>query len=139
VLNYEDKIVVVDFFSWDPLPWLEAWDITAYGTAGMMSSRPSPSSYKIYDNGSVDGFREGWTEWAETGFPINWASKKTVYSPELAEIGNPVFFDRELAAFSNSVRTGAPTVIPASHALNISTLIEALFASAQNAGSEVSL
>jgi predicted dehydrogenase len=139
VLNYEDKIVVVDFFSWDPLPWLEAWDITAYGTAGMMSSRPSPSSYKIYDNGSIDGFREGWTEWAETGFPINWASKKTVYSPELAEIGNPVFFDRELAAFSNSVRTGAPTVIPASHALNISTLIEALFASAQNAGSEVSL
>lgn len=139
VLNYDDKIVVVDFFSWDPLPWLEAWDITAYGTAGMMSSRPSPSSYKIYDNGSIEGFREGWTEWAETGFPINWASKKTVYSPELAEIGNPVFFDRELAAFTNSIRTGAPIVVPAIHALNISTLIEALFASSQNAGAEVQL
>lgn len=139
VLNYADKIVVVDFFSWDPLPWLEAWDITAYGTEGMMSSRPSPSSYKIYDKGTKEGFREGWTEWSETSFPINWASKKTVYSPELAEIGNPVFFDRELAAFSHSVRTGAPIVIPATQALNISTLIEALFASSRAAGAEVQL
>lgn len=139
ILNYDDKVVVVDFFSWDALPWLEAWDITAYGTAGMMSSRPSPSSYKIFDNGSIDGFREGWTEWAETGFPINWASKKTVYSPELAEIGNPVFFDRELSHFNRSVREGAPVVIPATQALHISTLIEALFASSAQAGQEVFL
>lgn len=138
VLNYEDKIVVVDFFSWDPLPWLEMWDITAYGTEGVMSTCPSPSSYRIYDKGNK-GFPEGWTEWNETSFPINWASKKTVYSPELAEIGNPVFFDRELAAFHNSVRHGAPVVIPATQALNISTLIEALFASSQNAGAEVFL
>jgi predicted dehydrogenase len=138
VLNYDDKIVVVDFFSWDPLPWLENWDITAYGTDGVMSSRPSPSSYRIWDNGQ-HGAPEGWTEWSETSFPINWASKKTVYSPELAEIGNPVFFDRELAAFERAVRTGSPTVVPASHALNISTLIEALFASAKEAGTEVTL
>jgi predicted dehydrogenase len=138
VLNYADKIVVVDFFSWDPLPWLETWDISLYGTEGVMYSRPSPATYRIYDKGNK-GVPEGWTEWNETSFPINWASKKTVYSPELAEIGNPVFFDRELAAFNNSVRTGAPIVIPATQALNISTLIEALFASSQNAGAEVSL
>lgn len=138
VLNYEDKIVVVDFFSWDPLPWLETWDITAYGTQGVMQSCPSPSSYRIYDKGN-NGYPEGWTGWSETSFPINWASKKTVYSPELAEIGNPVFFDREAAAFVNSVRTGAPVVIPATQALNISTLIEALFASSKKSGAEVSL
>jgi len=138
VLNYADKIVVVDFFSWDPLPWLETWDITAYGTEGVMQSCPSPSSYRIYDKGNR-GMPEGWTEWTETSFPINWASKKTVYSPELAEIGNPVFFDRELAAFHASVRHGAPVVIPATQALNISTLIEALFASSKNSGTEVLL
>src|SRR5206468_519720 len=113
VLNFADKIVVVDFFSWDPLPWLETWEIAAYGTEGIMHSRPSPATWKIYDKGNTTGHPEGWTEWNETSFPINWASKKTVYSPELAEIGNPVFFDRELAAFSNSVRTRAPVVIPA--------------------------
>lgn len=138
VLNYDDKVIVVDFFSWDPLPWLETWDITAYGTEGVMHSRPSPSSYRIYDKGNM-GFAEGWTEWSETSFPINWASKKTEYSPELAEIGNPVFFDRELAAFISSIRTGMPTVIPATHALNISILIEALFASAKKQGGEVEL
>jgi predicted dehydrogenase len=138
VLTYDDKLVVVDFFSWDPLPWLETWDITAYGTEGVMHSRPLPSSYRIYDKGTR-GFPEGWTEWNETSFPVSWASKKTVYSPELAEIGNPVFFDRELAAFNRSVRTGSPVAVPASHALDISTLIEALFASAQRAGAEVTL
>jgi predicted dehydrogenase len=138
VLNYADKLVVVDFFSWDPLPWLETWDITAYGTDGVMYSRPSPSSYKIYDKGNAER-PEGWTEWHETSFPINWASKKTEYSPELAEIGNPVFFDREAAAFTNSLRTGAPSVVPARQAHNISLLIEALFASSKIEGAEVKL
>jgi hypothetical protein len=37
------------------------------------------------------------------------------------------------------VRHGAPVVIPATQALNISTLIEALFASSKNSGTEVLL
>jgi predicted dehydrogenase len=138
VLNYDDKIVVVDFFSWDPLPWLEMWDITAYGTDGVMSSRPLPAAYRIWDNGKHD-VPEGWTEWSETSFPIQWASKKTIYSPELAEIGNPSFFDRELTAFVDSLRTGSPIVVAATQALNISTLIEALFASSAQSGGEVTL
>ena len=80
---------------------------------------------------------EGWTEWDETSFPINWASRKTEYSPELAEIGNPAFFDREAAAFINSLRTGTPSVIPAGQAYRINVLIEALFASSRIAGGEV--
>ena len=115
VLNDADKIVVVDFFSWDPLPWLESWDLTAYGSAGIMPSRPLPASYKIYDTGKT-GAAEGWTEWDETSFPINWASTKTEYSPELAEIDNPAFFDREAAVFINSLRSGTPSVIPAGQA-----------------------
>ena len=57
VLNDADKIVVVDFFSWDPLPWLESWDLTAYGSAGIMPSRPLPASYKIYDTGKTGAAR----------------------------------------------------------------------------------
>jgi predicted dehydrogenase len=138
VLTYDDKLVVVDFFSWDPLPWLETWDITCYGTDGVMSSRPLPAAYRIWDNGR-HGVAEGWTEWSETSFPIQWASKKTVYSPELAEIGNPSFFDRELSALVTSLRTDEPIVVPATQALNISTLIEALFASSARDGAEVAL
>jgi predicted dehydrogenase len=138
VLNYADKLVVVDFFSWDPLPWQETWDISAYGTEGIMHSRPLPASYRIYSKGKAD-VPEGWTEWHETSFPINWASRKTEYSPEIAEIGNPVYFDREAAAFTNSVRTGAPSVIPAGQAHNINLLIEALYASSKSEGAEVQL
>jgi len=138
VLNYKDKVVVVDFMSWDVLPWTESWDITAYGTEGIMSSRSLPASYKIYDSGK-NGHREGWTEWNETSFPEIWAVRKTEYSPELAEIGNPVYFDREAEAFFGALKNGTPSVVPATQAYNISRIIEALFASSQQAGAEITL
>lgn len=136
VLNYEDKVVVLDFMSWDVLPWTESWDITAYGTEGIMSSRSLPASYKIYDSGKGKN-ATGWTEWQETSFPEIWATKKTEYSPELAEIGNPVYFDRESQAFFNALRNGTPSAVPATQAYNISRVIEAMFASSQQAGTEV--
>lgn len=136
VLSYRDKMVVVDFFSWDPLPWLESWNITAYGTDGVMHANPLPASYKIYDTGR-QGHNRGWSAWQDTTFPLQWASKKTEYSPELAEIGNPFFFEREAEAFVNSIRTGTPSQVPAQQALNVNLLIEALFASSQQSGAEV--
>jgi predicted dehydrogenase len=138
ILNYDDKLITLDFMSWDPLPWTESWNITVYGTEGVMHSRPLPASYKIYDSGR-NGFAEGWTEWHETSFPEIWAIRKTVYSPELAEIGNPIYFDREAAKFVNSLRTGAPSNVPAKQAHNINRVLEALFESSKNNGEEVPL
>ncbi len=138
VLNYPDKVVVVDFMSWDVLPWTESWDITAYGTEGIMSARSLPASYKLYDSGK-GLYPEGWTEWQETSFPEIWAVRKTEYSPELAEIGNPAYFDREAEAFFGALRAGTPSVVPATQAYNISRVIEALFASSKEAGAEVFL
>ncbi|CAH2402697.1 hypothetical protein [Mesorhizobium ventifaucium] len=138
ILNYTDKLVTVDFMSWDPLSWTESWDLSAYGTEGIMHSCPLPASYKIYDSGK-NGHQQGWTEWRETSFPEIWATKKTVYSPEIAEIGNPIYFDREAAAFVTSLRTGTPSVVPATQAHNVNRLLEAMFKSSELAGAEVSL
>ncbi|MNG15584.1 hypothetical protein D3C84_994250 [compost metagenome] len=65
--------------------------------------------------------------------------RKTVYSPEIAEIGNPVYFDREAAAFVNSLRNGLPSQVPATQAHNINVILEALFESAAQRGQEVLL
>lgn len=138
VLNYDDKIVTIDFTSWDPMPWTESWDITAYGTHGVMHSTPMPASYKLYHDGKF-GYPQGWTHWNETSFPEIWAVRKTVYSPEIAEIGNPVYFDREAAAFVNSLRNGLPSQVPATQAHNINVILEALFESAAQRGQEVML
>ncbi|TBU90926.1 Gfo/Idh/MocA family protein [Phytopseudomonas dryadis] len=138
VLNYDDKMVTIDFMSWDPMPWTESWDITAYGTHGVMHSTPMPASYKLYHDGR-NGHPQGWTHWNETSFPEVWAVRKTVYSPEIAEIGNPIYFDREAAAFVNALRTGTPSQVPASQAHNINVLLKALFESSANAGQEVPL
>lgn len=139
ILNYDDKIVVVDFMAWDVLPWTESWDMTAYGTEGIMSSRSLPSSYKLYQTGKVAGTAEGWTEWHETSFPEIWATKKTEYSPDIAEIGNPVYFDRELNAFLDSYLNDKPSQVPAEQAHSISVLLAALFKSADINGGEVFL
>ena len=138
ILNYPDKLVTVDFMSWDPLSWTETWDLSAYGTEGIMHSCPLPASYKIYDSGK-NGHQQGWTEWRETSFPEIWATKKTVYSPEIAEIGNPIYFDREAAAFAASLRSGSPSVVPATQAHNVNRLLEGMFRSSELAGAEVSV
>ena len=65
--------------------------------------------------------------------------QKTVYSPELAEIGNPVYFDREAAAFFGSLRNGTASNIPATQAHNINLVLEAMFASSAQSGAEVML
>ncbi|WP_145009350.1 Gfo/Idh/MocA family protein [Pseudomonas oryzihabitans] len=138
VLNYDDKMVTIDFMSWDPLPWTESWDITAYGTHGSIHARPMPASYKIYHDGK-NGHQEGWTTWSETSFPEIWATRKTVYSPDVAEIGNPVYFDREASAFLDSYSNGKPSQVPATQAHNINLLLEAMFASAEKDGQEILL
>lgn len=139
ILNYKDKIVTVDFMAWDVLPWTESWDITAYGTEGIMSARPLPASYKLYQSGKIEGSMQGWTEWNETFFPEIWATKKTEYSPEIAEIGNPIYFDRELDTFLNAYLNNQPSKIPASQAHNISRILAALFKSSSLNGAEVNL
>lgn len=139
ILNYDDKIVVVDFMSWDVLPWTESWDLTAYGTEGIMSSRSLPSSYKLYQTGNLQDSTQGWTKWNETSFPEIWATKKTEYSPDIAEIGNPIYFDRELNAFLDSYLNKKPSQVPAEQAHQISLLLAALFSSADQKGQEVPL
>jgi predicted dehydrogenase len=138
ILSYPDKLVVVDFFSWDPLPWIETWGISAYGTEGVMHARPLPASYEVYDAGR-GAHPPGWTHWSETSFPIAWAAEKTAYTPELAEIGNPVYFDREMAAFVDCLRSGQPSPIPATHARDVVALIQALYDSSARSGAEVSV
>ncbi|VXA86695.1 hypothetical protein ACIN8IBEIGE_230006 [Acinetobacter sp. 8I-beige] len=61
------------------------------------------------------------------------------HSPDIAEIGNPVYFDRELNAFLDSYQNGKPSQVPATQAHNISVLLAALFDSAGKDGTEVKI
>jgi predicted dehydrogenase len=138
ILNYPDKLVSIDFFSWDPLPWVESWEIAAYGTGGIMHARPLPATYREFQL-ARNSTQPGWTVWNESSFPVPWASQKTEYSPELAEIGNPDFFDREAAAFLSALKSGGPSPIPASHARDVVHLIDGLYRSSDLDGAEIRL
>ena len=99
VLEYSNKIVSFDFSSWDPLPWVESWAISFYGHEGVLHARPLPATCELFLKEAKGRFNAGWTRWNETSFPIAWASEKTEYTPDLAEIGNLHFFCREVESF----------------------------------------
>jgi predicted dehydrogenase len=139
LFEYPNKIVSFDFSSWDPLPWVESWDISFYGNEGVLHARPLPATCKLFLKEAAGRFNAGWTIWNETSFPISWASEKTAYTPELAEIGNLHYFRREVESFVAAALGERPVEIPAAHARDILKLIAACFESSNLGGQEVHL
>jgi predicted dehydrogenase len=137
LLEYPDKIVSFDFSSWDPLPWVESWGISFYGSEGVLHTRPLPATCKLFLQEAKGRFDAGWTVWNETSFPMAWASEKTEYSPELAEIGNLHYFRRELDSFVAAALGQRSPEISAAHARDILKLIAACYESSAGKGHEV--
>jgi hypothetical protein len=70
---------------------------------------------------------------------LAWASEKTEYAPQLAEIGNLHYFRRELDSFVAAALGQRSAEISAPHARDILKLIAACYESSANAGQEVPL
>ncbi len=138
-LQYPRLLVSLDFMSWDPLPWIEAWEVSVYGTEGVLHAGPLPPRWQIFLSHPGLGLPSGWTSWRDTSFPIGWAAKTTDYSPELAEIANRELFEREIEAFMGAVRGQAPVLISAVHALDIARLVAACYESSRQDGRQVIL
>jgi predicted dehydrogenase len=138
-LQYPRLLVSLDFTSWDPLPWIEAWEVSIYGTQGVLHAGPLPARWKLFLKKPGLGLPAGWTQWRDTSFPVGWAARTTDYSPELAEIANRELFERELDAFLAAVRGKAPVPITAEHARDIARLIAACYESSRQDGRQVDL
>ena len=137
VFRYPDRLVTVDFSSWDPLPWCETWQVDVYGTEGVLHAGPLPGRYEMYLSSARGKYPAGWTRWRETSFPVAWAATPTAYSPELAEIANMSFFRREADAFLNAIRKQADIAISAAHARQIVRCIAACYESSAAGGAQV--
>lgn len=137
LFEYANQIVSFDFSSWDPLPWAESWVLSFYGSEGVLHTRPLPSTCRLFLKEAKSRFNAGWTVWNETSFPVAWASDKTAYSPELAEIGNLNYFRREIESFVAAAVGARPVEISAAHASNVLKLIAACYASSVQGGKEV--
>jgi predicted dehydrogenase len=139
IFRYHDKIVTVDFFSWDPLPWCETWQVSMYGTDGVLHAGPLPGRYDLFLTEARGEHPPGWSHWTETSFPVAWAATPTAYSPELAEIANMTFFRREADAFLTAIGKQAEVPINAAHARDIVHCIAACYESSRTNGQEVPL
>ncbi|NIH87499.1 Gfo/Idh/MocA family protein [Amycolatopsis granulosa] len=137
ILNYPDRSVSIDFFSWDSMPWVESWVIEAHGTGGSLYTRPLPVGFDLFLANGFAGYPKGWTRWSESAFPEPWAAHTTEYSPELAEIANTEFFDIEGDAFLRAVRGEAQVVVTPRDAYNAAHVIETVYRSSAEGGAEV--
>jgi predicted dehydrogenase len=138
-LNYADKLVTFDFMSWDALPWQETWELSIYGTEGVLHAGVLPAKTRLFLRTEHASLPAGWTTWRQTSFPVPWAATPTAYTPELAEIANSELFTREVGAFLAAVRGQAPVPIDAAHALGIARVIDACYASSGADGAAVTL
>ena len=136
IFQYDTCLVSLDFFSWDPLPWVESWEIALYGTEGVLHTCPLPAQSRLFLKEARGSFPAGWTSWNETSFPTPWAARTTAYSPELAEIAHTTFFEREAEAFLAAARGQAPVPISVQHARDILRVIAACYTSSQQHGQE---
>jgi len=139
IFSYPDKVVTVDFFSWDPAPWCETWQASLYGTDGILHYGPLPGRYELFLTHERAGHPAGWSRWQESSFPVAWAATPTAYSPELAEIANMAFFRREADAFLAAVQGGGEVRIPATHARDVMRSIAACYESAHANGAQVTI
>ena len=139
ILNYDDKMITIDFMSWDPLPWTESWDITAYGTEGVMHSTPLPASYKLYSTGKA-GLPEGWTEWNENELPRDLGgAENRLFAGDRRDRQPGVLRPRSRGLRPTRCAPARLRTVPASQAHNINVILEALFESAELNGQEVIL
>ena len=137
IFCYNDLIVSFDFMSWDPLPWIEAWSVSVYGTKGILHAGPLPARCRLFLKEPAGSLPAGWTDWQQTSFPVAWAATPTDYSPELAEIANRELFASEAKAFLNAVRGQRQVAVSVEQALNISRLIAACYESSRNQGAVI--
>lgn len=138
-LIYDDLLVSLDFMSWDPLPWVESWDISIYGTRGILHARPLPATWELFLSEPTADLPAGWTRWQQDSFPTAWAATQTDYSPELAEIKNDELFGSEVGAFLAAIRGENPAGATAAEARDVARVIDACYASARAAGGAVEL
>ncbi len=138
ILLYRDMIASFDFSAWDPAPWMESWEISVYGTEGIVHATPLPRSVRQY-RAPRDSVPSGWTTWRESSFPLTWTNEREGRKTPNSDIHNLDFYEAELAAFVEAVRTGGPSPLPASEAHDVCVLLDAMFCSSSRNGEEVRL
>jgi predicted dehydrogenase len=139
ILTYPDKLISVDFSSWEPLPWVEGNQFEVYGTEGVLRVEYLPAQTHLFLRECAGGLPAGWTDWRATSFPTPWTAQPTAYSPELAEVANEELFDREIEAFLGAIHGANDVLCSARDALAVAEVIAGCFASAAAAGTEVEL
>jgi predicted dehydrogenase len=140
--SYDRCLVSIDFMSWDALPWIESWTMTAYGTNGDLTTRVLPAEVTTRLAEPAGGMPTGIQRWSQTEYPVAWAGKISDYSPELAEIVNTELLGTEVDSFLEKVRGGNPSgavMSTARDALNVAEVVTACYRSSDQDGAPVSL
>jgi len=136
--EWDNTLMGFDFTSWEANEWLETWQFNIYGTHGTLRFQMCPARYELFLKEAKGGFRKGWNTWHERTFPTPWAGEPTPWEAWHI-VSNKSFFFGEISAFRDACVQGTPSVIPASHGVEIARVMEACFESSRQDGRLVRL
>jgi predicted dehydrogenase len=139
ILTYPDRQVVFDFDVHDRLEWFESSRVTFHGTGGLLEVGILPQSVRVYLPEAREGWAAGWTTWEASRFTVPFARTEQNRFSELPELDNIDFFRPEMRGFVESVRTGAPVVVPVGDALGVALVVDACYRSEQARGADTPL
>jgi predicted dehydrogenase len=94
MLEYPDKIVMLDLTAWEPTEWCSEWAIDIYGINGSLHAVPDPPSAKLY-------LRE-----KRGGLPAGHSQMETHMASEDSNIAG--CFKRQFGSLFNRVRGYSP-------------------------------
>jgi predicted dehydrogenase len=137
-LEYDRMLLSFDFTAWEANDWLETWEFSLYGTEGTLHFQMLPERSELYLKRDRSGFRKGWTRWSATTFPVPWAGEPTPWEAWHI-VANKSFFFREIAAFREAATGRRQSVIPASHARDVATVMAACYQSSRDGGRRVAV
>lgn len=70
MFEYPTMLATFDFTSWEAHNWVEAWNMTFYGTNGTLEVGLVPPSYNLWVRKPSAGYERGWHSWRGTGSAV---------------------------------------------------------------------
>lgn len=127
ILDYDDKVAVLDVTGWEAHGWVEEWRIELYGTRGTVSAGVLPPWMKLYLNEPVGDRDAGWHEFRTTGAP----------DPAALTLVPDMTYQAEMDDLLARLRRGEREHGELLHGLAVVETLDAVFRSAADEGRRV--
>lgn len=125
-------VATMSLVGWEANDWLETWEIALFGDNGSVFAGPLPERVHVFLKEARDELPAGWTRHDTTQFNVSWLDHDAEHVWHAVQ--HRAFYRAELERFVADIRGGGVPEIPASHAVDVTRTLAALYEAARTGG-----